>query len=601
MSDQQLSRQIVEIEDTPPTSYMRPPDSERMIREIDVEVQMRDGLLLKVDVYRPDMEGRFPALFALGMHPKNIQDPEFNAGITPQPGWARMWIGHQEAGDPLFFVSRGYAHVVASPRGIGPSPGGGSREWDAYDVIEWIAQQPWCDGQVGGVGIGTFAGEQLAAAKQKPPSLKVIFPFDPTGAYVGPNGFSRDSAPGGVIHMMRYLLEHFSAVHTQRGMPGELDPETDALWQDAMANPDFKMYPPVYNVLAQKGQHMAGFFHHLLDPYDREEAWAATEERLRGIEVPTYIGSGWHAYTYKAHVQGAQHTFPHIRTPKKLLFNGPAHLERPLRALRGEMLRWYDHWLKGIDSGILDEPPVKYFVMGANRWRTAADWPPPEVKYTKLYLSSWERLTPEAPIAGAYDAVQHPDSFVQMPMSQTAKAANLRYYSDPLPDDVTIAGPIVLNLFAGIDQEDTNWIVILKDIGPDNSVRTAKEGEREIPTDLPEREVTRGWLKASMRALDPERSQPHKPWHKLTREARQPIVPGEINEYAIEILATANMFRARHRICIEITALDLPTGTAGMSNIEYIPYHICSAKTVVHHIYRDATRSSHLLLPVVDG
>jgi predicted acyl esterase len=158
---------------------------------------------------------------------------------------------------------------------------------------------------------------------------------------------------------------------------------------------------------------------------------------------------------------------------------------------------------------------------------------------------------------------------------------------------------MVLTLYAAIDQDDTNWIIILKDIGPDPSVRTAREGERDIRMDLPERELTRGWLKASHRALDPERSLPWRPWHHLTREAQRPVVPGEIVEYQIEIMATANLFRAGHRICLEITSLDLPTGVSGATNVEYIPYHVCSSKTVLHRIFHDPAHPSHLLLPVV--
>ncbi|MGE0036081.1 MAG: CocE/NonD family hydrolase C-terminal non-catalytic domain-containing protein [Xanthobacteraceae bacterium] len=113
-------------------------------------------------------------------------------------------------------------------------------------------------------------------------------------------------------------------------------------------------------------------------------------------------------------------------------------------------------------------------------------------------------------------------------------------------------------MYAEIDHDDTNWIVVLKDVGPDVSVMSVREGERELPKNFPEREVTRGWLKASHRALDSERSRPRKPWHPLTRAAREPVVPGEINEYAVEIMATANLFRKGHRICLEITSLDLP-------------------------------------------
>jgi len=195
--------------------------------------------------------------------------------------------------------------------------------------------------------------------------------------------------------------------------------------------------------------------------------------------------------------------------------------------------------------------------------------------------------------------VQPPDVFVQMPPTQTNKVQRLRYVSEPLAEDLLIAGPSVLNIFAEIDQDDTNWIVILKDLGPDPSVLTAREGEREVPADLPERELTRGWLKASHRALDPKRSKPWRPWHPLTREAWKKVTPGEINEYAIEIMATANLFRRGHRICLDITCLDVATGVAGATNVEYIPYHICSSKTVVHKVYHDVTRPSHLLLPVI--
>jgi len=120
-----------------------------------------------------------------------------------------------------------------------------------------------------------------------------------------------------------------------------------------------------------------------------------------------------------------------------------------------------------------------------------------------------------------------------------------------------------------------------------------------VPKNLPERELTRGWLKASHRALDPARSKPYWPWHPLTREAQKPVTPGAVEEYQIEVMATANLFRKSHRICLEITSLDLPTGVAGATNAEYVPYHICSSKTVLHKIYHDRRRPSHLLVPVI--
>jgi putative CocE/NonD family hydrolase len=221
------------------------------------------------------------------------------------------------------------------------------------------------------------------------------------------------------------------------------------------------------------------------------------------------------------------------------------------------------------------------------------------VQWTKFYLNGWERLTTQPFTPASLDEFEAPDSFLQMPPTRTNKVQGLRYYTDPLPEDVLVAGPSVLNLFAAIDQDDTNWFAILKDVGPDVGVMTVRDGERGVSPDLHEREVTRGWLKASHRAVDPARSKPWKPWHPLTREAQKKATPGSIEEYAIEIMATANLFRRGHRICIEIAAADMPTGVAGATNVEYIPYHICSSKTVTHHVYHDVKRPSHLLLPVV--
>jgi predicted acyl esterase len=583
--------------DRPPGAYDRAPEY-GVVAERDLAVAMRDGVNLSIDVYRPDAPGKFPALLAFSIYNKDLQGPAMAESLPPQPAWSSLWAGLLEAGDTKFFVSRGYVHVIGSPRGIGKSDGGGSRLWDSYDLIEWIAAQPWCDGNVGMIGISGFGAEQFHAARQNPPHLKAIFPMDPRGAY-GVLGSFREEYPGGVIHLFRYLIMHFAALHQNKGKPGTLTPEREALWQEAMSYPDYRQYPHIFNVLTQKGQHMPPYFDVLIDPYDKEESVAAAEKALQDIRVPSYTGSGWYAYTYKTHLNGAQNYFETIAAPKKLMFTGPAHLERPFHSLHSEMLRWNDHWLKNIDTGLMDEPPVRYWVMGANDWRSAQAWPPPEVKWTKFFLNSWERLQAAPFTAGSAEDELPPDAFLQMPPTQTNTVQKLRYVSDPLPDDLLIAGPAVLNLFASIDQDDTNWIVALLDLGPDPSVRTVRDGERELPRDLPERELTRGWLKASHRAVDPGRSKPGRPWHPLTRKAWQKVVPGEINEYAIEIMATANLFRRGHRIALDIMSADMPTGVGGATNAEYVPNHICSSRTVVHKVYHDAKRPSHLLLPVV--
>ncbi|MFF3503431.1 CocE/NonD family hydrolase [Streptomyces sp. NPDC003247] len=585
--------------ETPPGGYDRPAEYPDMITERDVRVPMRDGVELVVDVYRPRTDEPMPALLAFAIYNKDLQGPEMAEALPPQPSWSALWCGPQEAGDTRFFVSRGYIHVIGSPRAVGKSEGGGSREWDSYDLIEWIAAQPWCDGQVGMVGISGFGAEQMHVARQRPPHLKAIFPFDPRGAYGTLGGF-REEYPGGVLHLFRYLVSHFGVFHQDKGAPKELPPERESLWKEAMDNADFKLHPHLYNVLTMKGQHLPAYFDVLVDPYEPEGTVERSEKEFARIDIPVYTGSGWYGYTYKTHLQGAQTYWRHLdKAPKKMLFVGPAHLERPFHGLHGEILRWYDHWLKGLDTGVLDEPPVRYWVAGANEWRTGTDWPLPETRWTPFYLNSWERLSPTPFTPDSVDDRIPPDSFVQMPLTHTRQVSSLRYLSEPLTEDLTIAGPAVLKLFAAIDQEDTNWIVTLSDVGPDPSVRTVREGERDLDPDLPQRELTRGWLKASNRALDPDRSTEWKPFHKLTRAARQPVEPGEVVEYDIEILATANEFRRGHRICLEISSMDVPTGVAGSTNAEYVPYHVCSARTTLHHVHHNTRYPSRLLLPVV--
>ena len=351
-------------------------------------------------------------------------------------------------------------------------------------MIEWITQQPWSDGKVGMVGISAFGGEQFRAAAQGHPALKAIFPYDPMGVYGGMWSF-RDFNPGGVVHTMLYYLFPLGTVHEPCGAPPEkLPPGDQERWEWAIKNPDYKMYAHLWGVLSQKGQRNHGMYGILVDPYDDPQNYEEAQARFRQLKIPFYTGSGQYAYSYKLHWQGMQHWFQNVQgVPKKLTINGPAHMERPFWEMHDEILRWYDYWLKGIDTGIMDEPPVKYWVMGENVYRTADDWPIPGTQWTKYYLHSWERLKtdPHIPSDQTQAAEREPDAFVQMPPTKTMKIERLRYMTDPLPKDTLVAGPISLTLYAALDQEDTNWIVVLKDIGPDVSVRTQREGERFVP------------------------------------------------------------------------------------------------------------------------
>ncbi len=561
----------------------------------DVMVPMRDGVRVAVDVYRPDAEGKFPALLAFAGHNKFLQGPEVSEACHNQPAWAPLWCGGAEAGDTEFFTARGYVHIIGNLRGFGHSDDGDSwkdGKTDTYDLIEWIAKQPWCDGNVGMVGLSWFGRNQITAALNHPPHLKAIYPVDP-----GPFSF-RDEQPGGVLHTMFYQMTK-GAIENRVDIT--LTPEEEVLWDSAMKNADFRMYSNIFNVLQRRGKSplKKRLFDLLLNPYEPEDQ-IEREEAFKKIKIPMYTGSGWYGYTFKGHLFGSFRYWQNCNdTPfKKLRLDGPAMHARPWIDSHDEVLRWYDYWLKGIDTGIKEEPRVKIWVMGANRWRYSDDWPLKETVWTKLYLDSWERLRWEPFTPASRDGTNAPDCLAQMPLTQTRTVQKLRYVTEPLAEDTEVTGPLSLHLWAAIDQEDTNWIVIIKDLGPDVSVQTAREGEMERPQVF-EREITRGWLKASHRAVDEKKSLPGQPYHPLTRSAQKPVTPGEIQKYDIEIAPTSNVFKRDHRICIDITSLDIPTGVHGTSGVEYIPYHICSSKTVVHKVYRCQKYPSYLLLPII--
>jgi hypothetical protein len=138
-----------------------------------------------------------------------------------------------------------------------------------------------------------------------------------------------------------------------------------------------------------------------------------------------------------------------IGTPPEL--PPPAHAERPFHAWRDEMLRCYDHWLKGIDNGVDKDPAVRVWVMGENRWRSFDGWPVPGTQWTKYYLYSWEQLQTRGHLPAAHTFVNEPpDAFVQMPPTQTNRIERLRYLTELLAEDLLVVGPIALRFWASM-------------------------------------------------------------------------------------------------------------------------------------------------------
>jgi predicted acyl esterase len=264
-----------------------------------------------------------------------------------------------------------------------------------------------------------------------------------------------------------------------------------------------------------------------------------------------------------------------VNVSKKLMVNPKGFPTRPWREDFYTIMRWYDHWLKGNDTGIMEGPPIKYYVMGLNQYRTAQEWPPKEIDYTKMYLRRWEGLSFEPELF-----TSEPDSFLQQPLHLSNKRDNVIYTSPAFPAPVEIIGPASVHFYASIDQDDDNWIVSLADVAP---------GGAEVG-------LSKNYLKASHRALDPERSQPGAPYHP--HKHADPVKPGEVYQYDISLGTLSTVIQPGHRLKLTIASLESPRDPE--MQIHYHP-HLCSARTTTHHIYRNRQYQSHLMLPVVSG
>ncbi|MBN1189430.1 MAG: CocE/NonD family hydrolase [Dehalococcoidales bacterium] len=542
--------------------------------ERDIYVTMRDGVRLAINVFRPAARGKFPVLLAMSGYGKE----EMELLLPPQPlNRSAVWDGNIEAGDYNDYVPRGYIHVIGDVRGTGASEGEfpGPEGQDCYDLIEWLAKQPWCNGNVGMVGYSYFSMVQLKAAIEQPPHLKCI-----AVSHVIADMYRDLGYPGGVLSLMGYGVWYgrhgtsgFAASNavsmTVKNLPKE---EFERRRQELLNHPDIKYYPNVYHLLLYP-QKNPWFFDTLMNPYDGPSYKAASAYAYYDkINIPVHVvGKCAHED------MGYWDLFQGIKTPKKLLVkpNGPE--ERPWREDTEVLIRWYDHWLKGNDTGMMEESPIKLFVMGENRWRDVKEWPLPQTEYVKCYLRRWEGLSFEPELN-----MDEPDGFFQQPLHVSNKRDWVLYKSPPLDEDLQVIGPAAINFFASIDQSDTNWIVRLYDIAP-NGVETR---------------VAKSYLKASHRAVDPKKSRPYAPYHPHTRESVEPIKPGEIYEYNLALGVISNVFKTGHQIKLTIESMESPRDPE--IQVHYHP-HLNTATATLHKVYRDKVHRSHLLLPVLLG
>ncbi|MFH1490172.1 MAG: CocE/NonD family hydrolase, partial [Pseudomonadota bacterium] len=463
--------------------------------ELNTRVKMRDGVRLACNIYRPDADEKFPALLAISPYGKDGQMQK----IPPRPFTPDY--AHIEAGNTEFFVSRGYVHVIADGRGSGHSDGkydicSRKEQEDGYDLIEWIAEQPWCNGNVGMVGISYFALIQYLIAAQQPPHLKAIFPHDGWG------DMYRDVSHHGGILMQGWLRNW---VQGGNMLAWNAEPASEKIYSKKelrqkiekwKSNEVVQKSPTLYNTL-EFPHSRPTLFDWLINEFDGEYYWErSASTKYDQIKIPVFLGSEMHHYPVIMHLPGAFRAFEGIDAPKRLVIR-PSVPERPFHEFHDEIVAWYDYWLKGIDTGIMDEPPIKIWVRQADDWRCGDEWPLRETRWTDYYLRSDNNLEKEKKPA----TEEKPDTFNHKPVLPLVmarffmdpKPEHLSFSTEPLGEDTEVVGPIALYLYASIATEDADFIVKVKDVNPDGT----------------EFVLSRGWLKASHRALDKERS---KPW-----------------------------------------------------------------------------------------
>jgi putative CocE/NonD family hydrolase len=557
--------------------------------EKDIMVAMRDGTRLAVDIYRPKDAApgeTFPVIMAWGMWGKDNQESVRWLKGKPQAYFdSPFWDGNLEAGDYTYTVPRGYVHVVPEPRGIGNSEGAGTMgdkglgfpilQADIYDTIEWIAEQSWCNGNVGMMGPSSYSMSQIEIGQNPPPALKALHPCE---SITGAGDYFHGIYDTLIYHIFFGRHGNDSAYVPPNYEYSPVPPQTlslprevlEPMLEEALNHPDIKYNSKWYAQLKYPMKApiifdtLMGHFNPSPGPHN-----IGVAEDISKITLPMYIGAPWLTRFY---LWSTLEAYEQVSTPaenKKLIIYPPLFPSRPYVDYHDEIVRWYDHWLKGEDNGIMDEPPIKMFVMGVNKWRFENEWPLARTQWEKFYLQPKGSL-----VKGNVKHVADPDCFVQPSPNEDPTVYSLNYKTEPFTEDTEMSGPIALYLDATIDKDDTNWMIDLLDVGPD--------GERQW--------LSSGHLKAQSRALDEEKSKPYTPIHP--RQAGVPVPVGEKVRYSIALMSTANVFKKGHSLELIIRNQDDILCRLGTWGTYMLPF----MQTVTHKIHLG---DSHLLLPII--
>ncbi len=567
----------------------------RLIVERDVEMRTRDGVILRADVYRPDTPEPAPVL---------LQRTPYGKGFAQLP-FACM------------AAERGYAVVIQDTRGRWASEGETSpfihvkEKDDGYDAVEWAAHQPWANGKVGMFGLSYLGYTQLAAATMQPPSLKAIVPAvtfcDPyTVAYTG------GALALGTIVSWGLSAQTFTTIATRL----ESDQEKWELLRQCTSSLDGLATGQTFRHLPLRDMPLLG--HNGLTPILGEalmhptlgDLWqrlACSHDRL---SIPIFHIGGW----YDIFIANTLRDYCGIRdagNARQKVLVGP-WVHAAFDGLVGEVdfgvqasamlvlpeelqLRWFDHWLKGVENGVMEEPPIRLFVMGDNCWRNEHEWPLARTRYTPYYLHSGGAantlhgdgaLSPEAPSDEPVDtfvydprnpaptrggglccwnAALPPGAYDQREIETRPDV--LVYSTPPLDRDLEVTGPVEVHLWAATSAPDTDFTAKLVDVGPCGYARNVQDG--------------------IIRAR----------YRRRTAQAEM-VHPNEVYEYTIDLGPTSNVFKEGHRIRLEISSSNFPRFDRNLNTGHPIGED-AEMRPAVQTILHDAAHPSHIVLPII--
>ena len=309
-----------------------------------------------------------------------------------------------------------------------------------------------------------------------------------------------------------------------------------------------------------------------------DEFWADRDVAagLAGVDIPVYLGCDW---------DNVPMHLPATFTTRRALAHNPnvrigmvddGQYSWPWEAMHYEALAWYDHHLKGIDTGIMDGDPIRYFLPGADEWRTADSWPPAESSLVEFALRADGTLSRNEGESGSRAYLYLPaDSGQPAHMNPRTLPDTLEWETEVLSMPMDFAGDIELQLDASITALDAAWMSVLYDVAPDGSATP----------------LTGGWLRAMLREVNEKRSVPGAPVLDCTNPVAVPV--GETVTYRIPIVPNARRLAAGHRLRIVLASDDQPKGAPTLLGFTHTPIAQPSLNTVFS--------SSRLLLPILTG